>query len=206
MKKVILLVSFLVITLSLSLPAFADSFWSYSSISSAKGVMKDANGFTMKAKATLNYNVLGSGPQTPIKYSIDQLVFHLSDDASSFVDTDISISGTVEPSGHAFTLTGGMQGGALTVNHTSTVTASFSSTESQAFSFTDGLDSMSGDGLMTSIAEGTLIEIFKKGHAPGAKINMTFRFVGKLEPLGGFSNDPALITVTLSGTVPEITP
>ena len=32
MKKVILSVSFIIITLSLSLPAFADPFWNYSGI------------------------------------------------------------------------------------------------------------------------------------------------------------------------------
>jgi len=202
MKKVILSVSFLVITLFFSLPAFADSFWSYSSISSAKGVLKDANGFPMRATVTLNFDGPGSGAQPTTKYSVDNLVFHLSDDASSFVDTDISISGTVGPSGPAFSLTGGMQGGALQIKNSYTVTASFNPAETAPFNFTDAIDVMTGDGLMTSIAEGTLNEIHKNGADTGtAKINMTFRFVGKLEPLVGSSNDPALITVTLVGTV-----
>ena len=208
MKKVILLsVSFLVITLFLSLPAFADTSWSYTSTSGAKGLLKDALGNPMKLTATLTYDVLDSGAQ-PVKYSVDALVFHLSDDASSFVDTDITISGTViEPKGGTgpdFNLTGGMQGGALpvpTVNtHTYTVTVSYSAASETAhpFSFTDAQDVMTGDGLMTSTAEGTLIESFKNGiDQSKAKINMTFKFVGKLDT----SNEPALITVTLSGIV-----
>jgi hypothetical protein len=204
MKKVILLsVSFLVITLFLSLPAFADSSWSYTSISGAKGVLKDANGNPMKVTVTLNFDVLNSGPSTTIKYSPDQLVFNLSNtdiSVNSLVDTDISISGTVD-SNDTFSITGGMHGGALTVKHISTVTASYNTDSETAhpFSFNDTIysHSMTGDGLMTSAAEGTLVESFNKaGDQNKAKINMTFRFVGKLD-----DTNPALITVTLSGTV-----
>jgi hypothetical protein len=207
MKKVILSVCFIVITLSLALPAFADPFWSYSSISSAKGVMKDANGFKMKAKATLNYNVPGA--KTVKYYYPASVIVNLTrDDTTGAVNTDISISGTVDATGAGvFSITGGMQGGALQAanRRTYTVTAGYSidSETAHPFSFTDGIDVMSGDGLMTSTAEGTLVEIYKKGaDTHSAKINVTFKFVGKLDT----SNDPALITVTLSGTVPEITP
>jgi hypothetical protein len=198
MKKVILLsISFLVITLFLSLPAFADtsdSSWSYSGPVNSKGFPK--------VTVTLNYDVLGSGPHTTYKYSPDNLVFHLSNtdvSVNSLVDTDISISGTVD-SNHTFSLTGGMHGGALTVNHTSTITASFN-TDSEAahpFSFNDTILThfMTGDGLMTSTAEGTVTQFYKNGNPTNAKINMTYRFVGKLDDI-----NPALITVTLSGTV-----
>lgn len=211
MKKVVLSVCFIVIILSLSLPAFADSFWSYSSISSAKGVTKDVKDFTVKAAATLNYDVPGA-KTVKYFYPTSVIVNLTRDDITGAVDTDISISGTVNATGAgAFTLTGGVQGGALQAANTRTytVTASFSSGSETAhpFSFTDGIDVMTGDELMTSTTEGTLVEIYKKGiDTHSAKINMTFRFVGKLEPLVGSSNDPALITVTLSGTVPEITP
>lgn len=203
MKKVILSVCFIVITLSLSLPAFAaDPFWNYTGAVNVKGS-------PMKAAVTLNYDDLGPPvvPHKTIKYYPASVNFNLTTDSTGAANTDISISGTVDGTNDsAFSLTEGMQGGALLVNHTYTVTASFNpSTEAEhPFSFADtaNLLSMTGGELMTSTAEGTLVEIYKKGITNSAKINMTFKFVGKLDG----SNDPALITVTLVGTVPEITP
>ena len=99
-----------------------------------------------------------------------------------------------------------MQGGALLVNtHTYTVTASYNTDSETAhpFSFTDGIDSMTGAELMTIHRRRDPGRNLQEERRPGqAKINMTFKFVGKLDS----SNDPALITVTLVGTVPEITP
>jgi hypothetical protein len=206
MKKVILSVCFIVMMLSLSLPAFADSFWNYSSTVNAKG-------FPMKATVTLNYDVLGPPvvPQKTVKYYPTSVIFNLTrDDVTGAVDTDISISGALNATGAgAFSISEGMQGGALNAvnTHTYTVTASYSTASEGAhpFSFTDGIGVMTGDELMTSTAEGTLNEIYKKGtDTHSAKVNMTFKFVGNLQLDG--TNDPALITVTLSGTVPEITP
>jgi hypothetical protein len=190
MKKVILSVCFIVITLSLSLPAFADSFWNYS------GTV-NANGFPMKVTVTLTRDVPGGA--LTIKYSPDHLVFHLNKtDPDSQVDTDIEVLDSV----NSLSLTGGMQGGALTVKHTSTVTASFNPSieADHPFNFNDQIETMTSDELMTSIAEGTLIESFKNNLDQNkAKINMTFRFVGKLDNTN--PAQPALITVTLSGTV-----
>ena len=199
MKKVVLSVCFIVIALSLSLPAFADSFWSYSSIVNARGL-------PMKVTATLNYDAPGGAQQT-IKYSPDHLVFHLSNTdvtTDSLVDADIEILDNA----NNMSLTAGLHGGALHVKNTYTVTASFNpSTEADhPFSFTDvpRLFSMtvepapSTTGLMTSTAEGTLVESFIKGFDQNnARINMTFKIAGKLDSF----NYPALITVTLVGTV-----
>ncbi len=199
MKKVVLSVCVIVIALSLSLPAFADSFWNYSSTVNAKGL-------PMKVTATLNYDVPGGAQQT-IKYSPDHLVLHLSNTdvtTDSLVDTDIEIL----DSSNNMSLTAGLHGGALHVKNTYTVTASYSpdSETAHPFSFNDvpRLFSMtvkpapSTTGLMTSTAEGTLVESFIKGFDQNsAKINVTFKIVGKLDN----SNYPVLITVTFVGTV-----
>ena len=160
----------------------------------------------MKVTATLNYDVPGGAQQT-IKYSPDHLVFHL-------INTDVATDSLVDTyfevldNANGLSLTGSMHGGAFNVKNTYTVTASYSpdSEAAHPFSFNDvpRLFSMtveqapSTTGLMTSTAEGTLVESFIKGFDQNnAKINMTFKIVGKLDSL----NYPALITVTLVGTV-----
>ena len=148
MKKVILSVCFIVVTLSLSLPAFADPFWNYSGAVNAKGSL-------VKATVTLNYDDLGPPvvPQKTVKYYPASVVFNLTTDSTGAVNTDISISGAINATGAgAFSLAGGMQGGALQVNQTYTVTASYSTDSETAhpFSFTDGTDVMTGGELMTS--------------------------------------------------------
>jgi hypothetical protein len=198
MKKIILSVCFIVIILSLSLPAFADSFWNYSSTVNAKGI-------PMKVTATLTRDVPGGA--LTMKYKPDHLVFHMSNtdvSVNSLVDTDIEILDST----NNMSITGSMHGGALQVKNTYTVTASFdpANEADHPFNFTDASSLLSmtvepipsATGLITSVAEGTLTEIYKNGIDTGsAKINMTFSFVGIIIE----TSQPALITVTLSGTL-----
>lgn len=201
MKKIILSVSFIIIALSVAIPAFADTtFWDYSGIPNVKGS-------TMKAAATLSYDIPGQGPQKPVKYYPTYVVFHLTKDVNGVagvVETDFSISGTTDPTGGgAFNVSAGMHGAALLVAGAYNISASYNplSDIAHPFSFADGINSMTDAEFMTTTAEGTLAEILKKGvDQYKAGVSMTFKIVGKLDN----TNYPALITVTLAGTVPEI--
>jgi hypothetical protein len=196
MNKIILSLSFIIAMFLVALPAFADTaniFWNYSGVPNVKGS-------GMKATVIMNCTNPNVGVQKPVKYSVQHLTFHLTKDANGVVDTDISISGVNINNQGALSLLAGMHGGVLTVGKTCNISACYNAATELVtpFHYSDGTSFLlTADEVMATIANGTLIEAFKKGvDLNKANVRMTFQMVGQLDTLGY----PARIVVNISGT------